>query len=89
MEKNYKISIKKRLIIALCIMVMIVLFVPRVYALKDGGSKEFTALTYRITKVHSMYPVESEEEFTTGTIIEIFRQRSLQQRRLVTLYTAV
>lgn len=39
---------------------------------KDGGSKEFTALTYRITKVHSMNPVESEEEFTTGTIIEIF-----------------
>lgn len=37
MEKNYKISIKKRLIIALCVMVMIVLFVPRVYALKDGG----------------------------------------------------
>lgn len=72
MEKNYKISIKKRLIIALCVMVMIVLFVPRVYALKDGGSKEFTALTYRITNVHSMNPVESEEEFTTGTIIEIF-----------------
>ena len=47
MEKNYKISIKKRLIIALCVMVMIVLFVPRVYVLKDGGSKEFTALTYR------------------------------------------
>lgn len=72
MEKNYKISTKKRLIIALCVMVMIVLFVPRVYALKDGGSKEYTALTYRITKVHSMNPVESEEEFTTGTIIEIF-----------------
>lgn len=72
MEKNYKISIKKRLIIALCVMVMIVLFVPRVAVLKDGGSKEFTTLTYRITKVHSLNPIESEEEFTTGTIIEIF-----------------
>lgn len=72
MEKNYKISIKKRLIIALCVIVMIVLFVPRVAILKDGGSKEFTALTYRITKVHSLNPVEAEEEFATGTIVEIF-----------------
>lgn len=72
MEKNYKISIKKRLIIALCVMVMIALFVPRVAILKDGGSKEFTALTYRITKVHSLNPVGSEEEFATGTIVEIF-----------------
>lgn len=72
MEKKNKMSNKKRLIIVLCVMVMAVLFVPRVYALKDGGSKEFTALTYRITKVHSMNPVEAEEEFTTGTIVEIF-----------------
>lgn len=72
MEKNYKISIKKRLIIALCVMAIIVLFVPRFSVLKDGGSKEFTALTYRITKVHSLNPVESEKEFATGTIIEIF-----------------
>lgn len=72
MEKNNKISNKKRLIIALCVMVMIVLFVPRVAILKDGGSKEFTALTYRITKVHSLNPVEAEEVFATGTIVEIF-----------------
>lgn len=72
MENNNKISNKKRLIIALCVMVMVVLFVPRVAILKDGGSKEFTALTYRITKVHSLNPVEAEEEFTTGTIVEIF-----------------
>lgn len=72
MEKKNKMSNKKKLIVALCVIVMLVLFVPRVYALKDGGSKEYTALIYRITKVHSMNPVESEEEFTTGTIIEIF-----------------
>lgn len=72
MEKKNKMSNKKKLIVALCVMVMVVLFVPRVYALKDGGSKEFTALTYRITKVHSMNSVEAEEEFTTGTIVEIF-----------------
>ena len=72
MEKKNKMSNKKKLIIALCVMAIIVLFVPRVYVLKDGGSKEFTALTYRITKVHSLNPVESEKEFATGTIIEIF-----------------
>ena len=44
MEKNYKISIKKRLIIALCVMVMIVLFVPRVAVLKDGGVKSLLRL---------------------------------------------
>lgn len=72
MEKKNKMSNKKKLIVALCVIVMLVLFVPRFSFLKDGGSKEFTALTYRITKVHSLNPVESEEEFTTGTIIEIF-----------------
>lgn len=72
MEKKNKMSNKKKLIIALCVMAIVVLFVPRVAVLKDGGSKEFTALTYRITKVHSLNPVESEEEFATGTIIEIF-----------------
>lgn len=72
MEKKNKMSNKKKLIVALCVIVMLVLFVPRFSVLKDGGSKEFTALTYRITKVHSLNPVESEEEFTTGTIIEIF-----------------
>lgn len=72
MEKKNKMSNKKKLVVALCVIVMLVLFVPRVAILKDGGSKEFTALTYRITKVHSLNPVESEEEFTTGTIIEIF-----------------
>lgn len=72
MEKKNKMSNKKKLVVALCVIVMLVLFVPRVAVLKDGGSKEFTALTYRITKVHSLNPVESEEEFATGTIIEIF-----------------
>ena len=72
MEKKNKMSNKKKLVVAFCVIVMLVLFVPRVAVLKDGGSKEFTALTYRITKVHSLNPVESEEEFATGTIIEIF-----------------
>lgn len=72
MEKKNKMSNKKKLIVALCVMILLVLFVPRLSVLKDGGSKEFTALTYRITKVHSLNPVEAEKEFATGTIIEIF-----------------
>lgn len=71
MDKKNKMSKKKKLIVALCVILVLVPFVPRVALLKDGGSKEFTALTYRITKVHSLNSVEAEEEFTTGTIVEI------------------
>lgn len=72
MVKKNKIPKKKELIVALCVILVLVPFVPRVAFLKDGGSKQFTALTYRITKVHSMNSVEAEEEFTTGTIVEVF-----------------
>ncbi len=72
MSKKSKLSKKNRFIVALCVILLLVPFVPRVVLLKDGGSKEFIALTYHITKVHSMNSVEAEEEFTTGTIVEIF-----------------
>lgn len=45
MVKKNKIPKKKELIVALCVILVLVPFVPRVAFLKDGGSKEFTALT--------------------------------------------
>ena len=72
MDKKNKMSKEKKLIVALCVILVLVPFVPRVALLKDGGSKEFTALTYRVTKVHSLNSVEAEEEFTTGTVVEVF-----------------
>lgn len=56
----------------MCIICLLVLFVPRVTYLKDGGSREYIALTYSVTKLHKMNSVESNEIFTTGTIIKIF-----------------
>lgn len=55
------------------IICLLVLFVPRVTYLKDGGSREYNALTYSVTtKLHKMNSVESDETFTTGTIVKIF-----------------
>lgn len=62
----------KKWVALVCIICLLVLFVPRVTYLKDGGSREYNALTYSVTKLHKMNSVESDETFTTGTVIKIF-----------------
>ena len=43
--------------------------------LKDGWTVEYKALTYKVSKVHRLNPLESNSAYTTGLIIEIFGKK--------------
>ena len=62
---------KKKIIIAVIIIILLVLLIPIPSRLKDGGTVEYKALTYKISNVHRLV-ANSETGYEDGTIIEIF-----------------
>ncbi len=62
---------KRKIIIVGTIILALILFVPTTNHLKDGGTVEYQALTYKISKVHRMAE-SSVNGYETGTTIEIF-----------------
>lgn len=70
---------KRTLMIALVwVMVSVILLFPARLQLEDGGSIQYRALIYRITKVHSLIPEEEAMQngkvkpYRDGIIVEIF-----------------
>ena len=57
---------KKKLII---ILILLILFVPIPFHLKDGGTVEYKALVYQISNVHK---INNKNGYDTGIIIKIF-----------------
>ena len=43
--------------------------------LKDVWTVEYKALTYKVSKVHRLNPLESNSAYTTSLIIEIFGKK--------------
>lgn len=64
---------KKRIILLVIIVILLILLFPIPLHLKDGGSVEFRALLYTITKYHKLAPVKENEqsEYIEGIGIEI------------------
>ncbi len=62
---------KKKIIIVLIVIVLLVLLVPIPRHLKDGGTIEYKALTYKIAKVHKLND-DSSKGYETGTRILLF-----------------
>lgn len=63
---------KKKIILIVAILVGIILLFPIPMFLNDGGSIEYKALLYKVTKYHKLAPVESEIGYIDGIGIEIF-----------------
>lgn len=61
---------KKKIIIAVIIILALILLVPIPNHLKDGGTVEYKALTYKISKVHRLNH-NSESGYEDGLIIEL------------------
>lgn len=62
---------KKKVIMAIMIIViLLVLFVPIPMYLNDGGTIEYKALTYKISKVHRIVE-DLENSYEEGIIIEV------------------
>ena len=67
----------KKFIIALIIILVLILLIPIPNHLKDGGTVEYKAILYKISKVHKLISLEEMEEegkvkeYDDGIIIEI------------------
>lgn len=60
---------KKKIIITIIIVAILILLVPIPNQLKDGGTVEYKALTYKISRVHRLVEDMGYED---GLIIEVF-----------------
>lgn len=63
---------KKKLIIVSIIIIALILLIPIPMKLKDGGSIEFKAILYKITKYHRLSSIEEDVKYIDGIAIEIF-----------------
>ncbi len=65
---------KKKIIIVFVVIVLLMLLVPIPLHLLDGGTIEYKALLYKVSKVHSLTSIEEREggkQYNEGIIIEI------------------
>lgn len=62
---------KKKILIAVIVIILLVLLVPIPMRLKDGGTIEYKALIYTISKVHRLNH-NSKSGYDNGLIIKIF-----------------
>ncbi len=61
---------KKKIILVIVIIVLLILLVPIPNHLKDGGTVEYKALLYKISKVHRLN-AHSLTGYEDGIVIEI------------------
>ena len=61
---------KKVIMAIMIIVILLVLFVPIPMYLNDGGTVEYKALTYKISKVHRIVE-DLENSYEEGIIIEV------------------
>lgn len=70
-------SKNKKIIIVVVVIVLLILLFPIRNQLKDGGTIEYKALIYKISKVHRLITIEEMEqegkikEYDDGIIIEL------------------
>ena len=61
---------KKKIMIAICIFVIAILFFPIPMRMKDGGTVKYQALLYSVSDVHRLAP-SMESGYEDGIVIEI------------------
>ena len=62
---------KKRNVAIVCILLVIILLIPIPLRLKDGGTVEYKALVYSVSRVHRLAPIKAEKEYEEGIIIKV------------------
>ena len=65
------IYMKNKLLLIEIVLIVIILLFPIPMKLKDGGSIEYKAVLYKVTKYHRLAPMESETGYIDGIGIEI------------------
>ena len=68
---------KNKMIIVVIIAILLILLVPRTRYLNDGGTVEYTAVLYKVSKVSRLISIEEMEaegkvkEYDKGIVIEV------------------
>ena len=62
---------KKKNVYIVCVLLAIVLLIPIPLQLKDGGTVEYKALAYSVSRVHRLASVKAEKEYEEGIIIKV------------------
>jgi len=68
---------KKKMITAIILLLLVVLLFPVRTQLKDGGTVQYTAVLYRVSKVHRLISIEEMEqegkvkEYDDGITVEL------------------
>ena len=62
---------KKRNVAIICILLAIIILIPIPLRLKDGGTVEYKALAYSVSRVHRLVPAKAEKEYEEGIIIKV------------------
>lgn len=65
----------KKIIIILIVAILLILLIPIPNHLKDGGSIEYNAILYKITKVHKLNSANEDKDYIDGLIIEILGRK--------------
>lgn len=69
---------KKIMVVGLIVVILLILFFPIREQLRDGGTVEYKALVYKVSKVKKLISIDEMEkegkikEYNQGIIIEIF-----------------
>lgn len=63
---------KKKIAAGLCVLLVLALLIPIPMTLKDGGTKVYQAVLYRVEFVHRLVPYyEAQIEYQTGLVVKI------------------
>lgn len=62
---------KKKIIIAIAIIIAVVLLFPIPMRFKDGGTVKYQAILYSISDVHRLAPLDNDVGYEDGIIVEI------------------
>lgn len=71
------IAMKKKMMKIFLFLTMLILLFPIRMQLKDGGTIQYRALLYKISRVHKLIPIEEMEkegkvkEYDDGIVVEI------------------
>lgn len=68
----------KKIVIVVIVAILLIILFPRTRYLNDGGTVEYKAILYKVSKVHRLISIEEMEqegkvkEYDDGIVIEIF-----------------
>ncbi|MDE7003735.1 MAG: hypothetical protein K2P08_04815 [Oscillospiraceae bacterium] len=62
---------KKKLILAMAGVFLLACLLPIPFHLKDGGTVEYKALLYTVSRVHRLMDLDAERPYQEGTVVKV------------------